>query len=345
MKLLWLVGGILIFHAVFTLILGRFHSKKPLLKTKPLVSIIIPAYQAEKTIEKTLLSVKKLTYPRKEIIVVNDSKDRTPYISKAHGIYCIQNPKKLGKSAAMNIAMEKARGEFMLFLDADTLIDQKAIEKMLPWFDDPKTFLVFPKFQTLNTTTIISKLTALENAYHSAFFRMHMFFGSALSFRGCCCLIRTSFLKKLGGWPEAITEDFALAMKIHSKGLKIIYEPRARVFTLEPETLKEFKKQKLRWGIGAGEVLRNRKPPFNLQFFFHFMPYLLSIFLSIFLLFSPGLFLLPLLFFIHFYIILFSENEKNPFLIFLFTVFYVPLVVYFYTKGMLLGKVSSFLRV
>ena len=331
MDFVWITGMVLIFHAALVIILGRIPRKKPELKHKPFVSIIIPSYQNEKTIKETIISAKSLTYRKKEIIVVNDSKDKTPEICKSLGIYCIQNQKKLGKARAMNLALKHTKSEFLIFLDADALIEKNALEKMLPWFEKQDVAVVFPKFVTRNKKTLISKLTNLENLYHSAFFRMHMFFGSALSFRGCCCMIRRKALEKLGGWPEELTEDFALAMKIQ-KGYKIVYEPETKVSILEPETLKELKPQKTRWGRGAARVLKKQKPPKTPQFFIHFLPYVISLFLSLFtLFFNP--FLLLIFWFIHFYMIFLSEKEINPMLIFLFTTFYAPLVSTIYIRA------------
>ena len=340
MDFVWATGMILIFHAALVIILGRAPRKKPKLKHRPPVTIIIPSYQNEKTIGKTLLSAKALSYPEKEIIVVNDSKDKTPEICKSLGIYCIQNQKKLGKAKAMNLALKHTKTEFLIFLDADALIERNALEKMLPWFENPETAVVFPKFVTRGRKTLISKLTNLENLYHSAFFRMHMFFGSALSFRGCCCMIKRKTLQELGGWPEELTEDFALALKTQNKGYKIVYEPDTKVSVIEPESLKELKPQRTRWGRGAARVLKKQKPPKTPQFFIHFLPYTLSLFLSLFaLFFNP--FLLVIFWFIHFYMIFLSEKETNPVLVFLFMLFYAPLVSVIYITARWQGSLDQ----
>lgn len=94
-----------------------------------LVSVIIPAYNAEKTIEKTIQSVLKQTYNPIEIIVVNDgSSDDTEkvlqqFVSKIHYI----KQSNAGVSAARNLGLSVAKGDFIQYLDADDLLGEDKI--------------------------------------------------------------------------------------------------------------------------------------------------------------------------------------------------------------------------
>ena len=101
---------------------------------KPLVSILIPAYNAEKWIAYTLESASAQTWPRKEIIVVDDgSRDRTAevarrFASKEVSVVSIANQ---GAAAARNHALQLSQGDYIQWLDADDLLAPDKIERQL----------------------------------------------------------------------------------------------------------------------------------------------------------------------------------------------------------------------
>jgi len=100
----------------------------------PLVSVCIPAYNAEKYIEHTLDSLFEQSYPNIEIIVVNDgSKDNTLSLLKKHrrdNLIIIDQDNK-GQCAAANTAYKHANGELIKFMDADDLISKDFIKKQV----------------------------------------------------------------------------------------------------------------------------------------------------------------------------------------------------------------------
>ena len=88
---------------------------------QPLISIIIPVKNEERTIEKCVRSLQALTYPNYEIIVVNDgSTDRTAAIAGAmRGVRLVRHPHNRGYGAALKTGYAAATGEWIGFLDAD----------------------------------------------------------------------------------------------------------------------------------------------------------------------------------------------------------------------------------
>ena len=100
----------------------------------PLVSIIIPAYNAEETLAATLQSAIGQTWPHKEIIVVNDgSTDRTEEVARqfsSKGVSVVSTENR-GLSAAINYASRLSKGEYIQELDADDLLARDKIEKQL----------------------------------------------------------------------------------------------------------------------------------------------------------------------------------------------------------------------
>jgi len=101
---------------------------------KPLVSILIPCYNAEAWLAETLESALAQTWSSKEIIVVDDgSKDRSLAVAKAfepHGVKVITQPNK-GACAARNRAFQESQGDFIQYLDADDLLASDKIERQV----------------------------------------------------------------------------------------------------------------------------------------------------------------------------------------------------------------------
>jgi glycosyltransferase involved in cell wall biosynthesis len=101
---------------------------------QPLVSILIPAYNAEEWIADTLRSAMAQTWPRKEIIVVDDgSRDGTAAVARKferEGVRVV-NQKNQGAAAARNHALELSHGDYIQWLDADDLLAPDKIERQL----------------------------------------------------------------------------------------------------------------------------------------------------------------------------------------------------------------------
>ncbi len=103
--------------------------------TKPIVSVIVPAYNAEKTIDKCLQSLINQTLTKIEIIVINDkSRDNTLKILNKYKdnpkIKIIDNEKNLGPAASRNKGLDIATGKYIGFVDSDDYVDEKMFEEM-----------------------------------------------------------------------------------------------------------------------------------------------------------------------------------------------------------------------
>lgn len=102
------------------------------------VSIIVPAYNAERFIQATIDSVRAQTYPHWELLIVVDanSKDRTRDIvaAAAQGdgrIHLLESPQAKGTTKNRNYALERAHGEYVAFVDADDLWKPMKLEKQI----------------------------------------------------------------------------------------------------------------------------------------------------------------------------------------------------------------------
>ena len=126
---------------------------RQLLKGEPEVSVVIPAYNEEKNILRTLLSLTANTTPRPvEIIVVNNnSADATESLVKATGIPCILETKQ-GITAARNAGLAVARGRYVLNADADSIYPPDWIEEMVaPLTDGNSAGITYGRFAFIPT--------------------------------------------------------------------------------------------------------------------------------------------------------------------------------------------------
>lgn len=122
----------------------------------PLVSIITPSYNAEKFISKTIDSVINQTYLNWEMIIVDDcSTDNTISIIKSicsqeNRIIFIENKKNVGAAETRNIALKKAKGNFIAFLDSDDIWFHKKLENQINFMLEKSIPISFTSYQLIN---------------------------------------------------------------------------------------------------------------------------------------------------------------------------------------------------
>lgn len=122
----------------------------------PIVSIITPAYNAEKFLSDTISSVQSQTFQNWELIIVDDcSTDNTNVLANDYAkedgrIKIIKAPKNGGVAAARNIGLEYAQGEYIAFLDSDDLWKPSKLEKQLTFMKEKGCVLSYTDFQKFN---------------------------------------------------------------------------------------------------------------------------------------------------------------------------------------------------
>ncbi len=172
--------------------------------TLPLVSVIIPAYNAEAFIEKTLKSVLSQTYQNLEVLVVDDgSYDRTPEIIKSIAqqdkrVVLLQH-KNAGVAAARNLGIEKSQGEFIAPIDADDIWYPENIEKQVQCFlaSDPSVGLVYSWSVDIDQDDVptgIFRAAKIEGEVYVTLVG-HNFIGNASS-----SMIRRDCFQQVGGY-------------------------------------------------------------------------------------------------------------------------------------------------
>ena len=241
-------------------------------RSLPTVSVLVPAYNEEKTIGKTIRSLLNLDYPKNllEIIVINDaSTDRTgkiaEYFSKQGKIKLLTNKKNRGKAYSLNRGIRHAKGELIACIDADSIVEPQILKKMVGYFDDKNVAAVTPALRVWKTTNFLEKIQHAE-------YLLNVFLRKALAFidaihvtPGVFSIYRKSVLLEVGGFEtDNLTEDMEIALKIHKFGYKIENSINAKSYTLCPDRWKDLLKQRIRWYRGAIQnSLKYRKMFFN----------------------------------------------------------------------------------
>jgi len=237
--------------------------KKELLfedKELPKVSVIIPVYNEEGSIARTLDSILASEYPKEklEIIVVdNNSNDNTlkiarQYQSKGIKIY---TEKKQGKGYALNLGIKKCKGEIFFSMDADTIVENYSLKSMVRYFKDKEIMCVSPAIVTYKPKNIWQRIQHIEYLLGIFLRKTFAFLNSVHITPGAFSAYRKSFIEKYGGYKvDNITEDLELTLRIQFHGYRIENDSNAPVYTNSPSTFMHLLKQRRRWYVG---LLRN----------------------------------------------------------------------------------------
>jgi len=227
---------------------------------QPVVSIIIPAYNEGAHIAKTIESVLSLDYPKEllDVIVVDDgSKDDTygqarAFESKGVRVLTRQNG---GKGAALNFGLEKARGELVATMDADSIVTPGTVKGLLPLFSDKDVMAVTPAIKASPKKKLIVELQRIEYLMILFSRKLLSFIDSVPVTPGPFSMFRAKVFKEVGGFDEHnLVEDQEICLRIQAANYKVKSSMDAVVYTEVPETMGDLMKQRVRWQRGG---LRN----------------------------------------------------------------------------------------
>ncbi len=220
----------------------------------PLISIIVPCWNEEKGIEKTLLSLLALDYPKDklDICVVDDgSTDTTQAIARkyeTHPSIRVFTKENGGKFSALNLGLTKVSGEYIACLDADSRVSPDVFTKMLPRFEDPHVMAVIPAALLEHPETLIQRAQKVE-------YTMAVFFKKILSLinglhvtPGTLPLYRRKVFEQIGNFrPGHQGEDMEIAFRMHQARMYIDQVYDAHVYTVPPRTVRALFRQRTRW--------------------------------------------------------------------------------------------------
>ena len=225
----------------------------------PLVSVVIPAYNEEKQIEKCIDSILKLDYPleKLDIIVVDDgSTDSTLAKSKEYegkGVRIFTKENK-GKGAALNYGIERAKGGLVVTMDADSYVTPGVLKKLIPNFDNPRVMAATPAVKIAPSGKAMREFQRIE-------YLMILFSRKLLSYidavpvtPGPFSIFRKKVFDEVGLFDENnLVEDQEIALRIqaHNYLIRSSVSSMATVYTEPPDNIRDLLKQRVRWQRGG----------------------------------------------------------------------------------------------
>jgi peptidoglycan-N-acetylglucosamine deacetylase len=260
-----LMTGRLIFIGAAA-IYDRLHEKifgKPaeVASYKPNVAVLIPAYNEEKVIERTVRAALNSNYPNLRVIVIDDgSKDRTLEVARnafraetASGKVLILGKKNSGKAEALNYGIEHiGDAELFVGIDADTIIAPDAIARLVPHFINPKVGAIAGNAKVGNRVNLWTRWQALEYITSQNFERRALdVLGAVSVVPGAIGCWRVSAVREAGGYHiDTVAEDADLTMALLRRGYRVEYEDLALAYTEAPTNANGLMRQRFRWSFG-----------------------------------------------------------------------------------------------
>jgi cellulose synthase/poly-beta-1,6-N-acetylglucosamine synthase-like glycosyltransferase len=272
---------VLAIHITYALLLQRLSKKGTSLITEyeyknsttlselPNVSILIPTHNEERDIKRRLENILESDYPKNklEIIVIDSgSIDKTRLIIESHfkdTVILITEQERQGKAHAINLGLQKCRGEIIILTDGTTLYDRTTIRQLIDPFKDTGIGAVSAIYDVPNRKeshvseseykfwVYKDKIRLLESSTHST---------SWLS--GEACAFRNKIIDKVD--EDTLADDSNIALQIISKGHRVIVNQDARFIERSPTQFFDYFRIKSRRALGGLiETLRFRSLLFN----------------------------------------------------------------------------------
>jgi len=228
---------------------------------RPKVAVLIPAYNEEKVIERTVRAVLNSTYPNLRVIVIDDgSKDGTLAVARrafaaetAAGRVLILTKPNSGKADALNYGIEHiGNAELFVGIDADTVIAPDAISRLVPHFINPEVGAIAGNAKVGNRVNLWTRWQALEYITSQNFERRALdVLGAVSVVPGAIGAWRVSAVREAGGFqPDTVAEDADLTMALLRLGYRVEYEDMALAYTEAPTNANGLMRQRFRWSFG-----------------------------------------------------------------------------------------------
>jgi cellulose synthase/poly-beta-1,6-N-acetylglucosamine synthase-like glycosyltransferase len=247
-------------------------SLPPPLEAPPRVSVVICAYNAERTMDACLASLRNLNYPDYEVIVVNDgSTDRTPAITGEHKraydadlagprMVVIDQPNR-GLSVARNVGMEAATGEIIAYTDSDCVPDPDWLYFLVYKFLRNGFVAVGgPNFPPAEPSLVPAAVAVSPGG------PTHVLLNDEIAehIPGCNMAFTKKVMQELGGFEPifaAAGDDVDFCWRLQNKGYSVGFSPAATVWHYRRNTVKAYLKQQM--GYGKAEALLYFKHPYR----------------------------------------------------------------------------------
>jgi len=219
-----------------------------------------------------------LSFPQNiEVIVVDDgSQDKTSQVVKAT---INSNPNKNisiklfqkengGKGSALSFGIEKANGEIIVTMDADSAYEKHAIERIVEYFKDPEIDAIVGNVKVSENETLVGSIQKLEYLFGFYFKRAHAVMGAEYIFGGACAAFRKSTTFDKYGLFDTTnkTEDIEMSMRLRFFGINCTYAENVLCYTEGASSILGLVNQRLRWKKGRFDTfMKYRRMFFSLD--------------------------------------------------------------------------------
>src|SRR6516164_3642847 len=242
------------------------NSLPPSLRRYPRVSVVVCAYNAERTIDQCLASLAALNYPDYEVIVVNDgSRDRTLEIAEGYGFCRIISQPNKGLSVARNVGAEAASGEIVAYTDSDCVTDPDWLNYLVGKMEASKLAACGgPNFPPPEDTLIPAVVAVAPGG------PTHVLISDEVAehIAGCNMAFHREVMLRLGGFDPiywAAGDDVDICWRFQDAGYVIGFSPAAVVWHFRRNTVSAYCNQQR--GYGKAEALVYAKHPFRFNLF------------------------------------------------------------------------------
>jgi cellulose synthase/poly-beta-1,6-N-acetylglucosamine synthase-like glycosyltransferase len=222
----------------------------------PPLSVVIPAYNEERNIGRCLEALLAAGYPgdRLDVLVVDDgSTDGTPDVVRSYPGVRLLSEGHRGKVEALNAGVRSAGHEFILTIDADTLLRPGSVSEIVRPLADPRVGAVTGVAKVANSRGLLGSFQRVEyllNAFSRESFSS--IFQLSPGVCGPLTCYRRAALRRIGFFKtHTAAEDYDVALELIRRGFTVLAVREAVGDTLVPETLVALVRQRVRWMKGC----------------------------------------------------------------------------------------------
>jgi cellulose synthase/poly-beta-1,6-N-acetylglucosamine synthase-like glycosyltransferase/spore germination protein YaaH/peptidoglycan/xylan/chitin deacetylase (PgdA/CDA1 family) len=240
---------------------------------KPAVAVVIPAFNEEKVIVRTVRAALHSNYPKLRVIVVDDgSSDRTLDVTQnafadeiRDGRVTLLTKPNSGKAEALNYGLEFVHEEIFVGIDADTVIARDAISRLVPHFLDARVGAIAGNAKVGNRVNWWTRWQALEYVTSQNFERRALnVLGAVSVVPGAIGAWRTAAVREVGAFHvDTVAEDADLTMALLRRGYRVEYEDRALAYTEAPMNARGLMRQRFRWSFGIMQSVYKHRAAFG----------------------------------------------------------------------------------
>ncbi|MBP6866254.1 MAG: glycosyltransferase family 2 protein [Candidatus Pacebacteria bacterium] len=224
----------------------------------PTVTVMVPCWNEEKTVARTVESLLAMNYPKDKLtlFVIDDgSTDSTWSVIQQFNKY--ENVRTFtkengGKHTALNLGLKETTSEFVACLDADSFADPESLIRIMSYFEaTPDVMAVSPSVIVESPQSLIQKAQKAEYDMSVYIKKMLGFLGAIHVTPGPLTVFKKKVFDDLGPYRKAHnTEDMEIAYRMQKNGYKIEQCNDAYIYTNTPKTVKKLFKQRVRWIYG-----------------------------------------------------------------------------------------------